>query len=81
MIAPRIEDARLDPLSSAKVTDSNLPSKAFQNDADLVFRGVLPAGPSPDLPDENLGLLSQGLCSLGLTSVALGHFWPLSRCG
>ena len=78
MIAPRIEDARLDPLSSAKVTDSNLPSEAFYNDAGLVFRGVLTAGFSPDLPDESLGLLSQGFCSLGLINVALRHFWPLS---
>ena len=30
----------------------------FQNDSDLVFRGVLPAGPGPYLPDESLGLLS-----------------------
>ena len=28
-----------------------------ENDADLVFRGVLPAGLGPDLPDESLGLL------------------------
>ena len=33
---------------------------------DLVFRGVLPAGFGPDLPDESLGLLRQGLCTLGL---------------
>ncbi len=30
----------------------------FQNDSDLVFRGVLPVGPGRYLPDESLGLLS-----------------------
>jgi hypothetical protein len=53
----------------------------FQDDTDLVFGGVLPAGLGPDLPDESLGLLGRGLCYLGLTGVALGHFWLLSRCG
>ena len=59
---PGIEDARLDPFPPAEVTDSHLPSEPFQNDADLVFRGVLPVGLGPDLPDESLGLLGRGLC-------------------
>ena len=81
MIAPRIEDARLDSLSSAEVTNRDLPSETLQNDADLVFRGVLPAGFGPDLPDESLGLLGRDICYVGLTGVLLGHFRLLSRRG
>jgi len=69
MIAPRIEDARLDSLSSAEVTNRDLPSETLQNDADLVFRGVLPAGFGPDLPDESLGLLGRDICYVGLTAI------------
>ena len=57
LLGPGIEDARLDPLPPTEVTDRDLPSETLQNDADLVFRGVLPAGLGPDLPDESLGLL------------------------
>ena len=46
----------------------------FQNDSGPVFRGVLPAGPGPYLPDESPGLLSRGICGLGLTGVVLGYF-------
>ena len=56
-LGPGIEYARLDPLPSTEVADSDLPSETLENDADLVFRGVLPAGLGPDLPDESLGLL------------------------
>ena len=76
-----IEDTRLDPLSPAKVTDGHLPSEAFQDDADLVFRGVHPAGLGPDLPDESLGLLGRDLCYVGLIGVVLRHFRLLSRWG
>ena len=38
-LGPGIEDARLDPLPPAEVTNRDLPSEPFQNDADLVFRG------------------------------------------
>jgi hypothetical protein len=60
---PGIEDAWLGPLPPAKATDAHLPTGPFQtglfqNDSDLVFRGVFPAGPGPYLPDESLGLLS-----------------------
>jgi len=47
-LGPGIEYAWLDPLLT----------ELFQIDADLVFRGVLPAGPGPYLPDESPGLLS-----------------------
>ena len=57
LFGPGIEYARLDPLPPAEVTNRDLPSETLQNDADLVFRGVLPAGPDQDLPDESLGLL------------------------
>ena len=57
LFGPGIEDARLDPLPPTEVTNRDLPSETLENDADLVFRGVLPAGPGPDLPDESLGLL------------------------
>ena len=50
-------------------------------DPDLVFRGVLPVGLGPDLPDESLGLLGRDLCYLGLTGVVLGHFRLFSRYG
>ena len=33
-------------------------AEPFQNDLDLVFWGVLPAGSGPYLPDESPGLLS-----------------------
>ena len=45
LFGPGIEDARFDPLPPTEVTNRDLPSETFQNDADLVFRGVLPAGP------------------------------------
>ena len=80
-LGPDIEDARLDPLPPAEVTDGHLPAEAFQDDTDLIFWGVLPAGLGPDLPDEGLGLLGLGLCCLGLTGVVLGHFWLLSWWG
>jgi len=57
-LGPGIEDAWLDPLPPAKATDAHLPTGPFQNDSGLVFRGVLPVGPGPYLPDESLGLLS-----------------------
>ena len=79
LFGPGIEDARFDPLPPTEVTNRDLPSETFQNDADLVFRGVLPAGPSPDLPDESLGLLGRDLCYVGLTGVVLRHFRLLSR--
>jgi len=81
LFGPGIEDTRLDPFPPAEVTDSHLPSEPFQNDADLVFRGVLPVGLGPDLPDESLGLLGRDICYVGLTGVVLGHFRLLSRCG
>jgi hypothetical protein len=56
-LGPGIEDAWLDPLPTAKVTDGDLPSEPFQNDSNLVFWGVLPPGLGPNLPDESLGLL------------------------
>ena len=56
-LGPGIEDAWLDPLSPAEVADGHLPAEPFQDDADLIFRGVLLAGLGPDLPDESLGLL------------------------
>ena len=71
-LGPGIEDARFDPFPSAEVTDGHLPAEPFQDDTDLVFGGVLPAGLGPDLPDEGLGLLGLGLGCLGLTGVALG---------
>ena len=80
-LGPGIEDARFDPLPPTEVTDGDLPTEPFQDYADLVFRGVLPAGPGPDLPDESLGLLGRGLCYLGLSVDILGHFRLLSRCG
>ena len=46
-LGPGIEDAWLDPLSSAEVTNGHFPTEPFQDDADLVFRGVLPAGRGP----------------------------------
>ena len=48
----------LDPLPPAKATDAHLPTGPYQNDSDLAFRGVLPVGPGPYLPDESPGLLS-----------------------
>ena len=44
---PDIEDAWLDPLSPAEVTDGHLPAEPFQDDPDLIFRGVLPTGRGP----------------------------------
>ena len=76
-----MEDAWLDTLPPAKATNAHLPPEPFQNDSDLVLGGALAAGLGPYLQDESPGLLSQGLCGLGLTGVALGHFWFLSRCG
>ena len=73
-----IENAWLDPLSSAEVTNGHFPAEPFQDDADLVFRGVLPTGRGSDLPDESLGLLSLGLCGLALIDVVLRHFWLFS---
>ena len=49
-LGPGLEYAWLDPLSPAEVNDSNLPAKPFQDDADLIFRGVLPTGRGSDLP-------------------------------
>ena len=57
-LGPGIEDAWLGPLPPAKVTGAHLPTGPFLNDSDLAFRGVLPVGPGPYLPDESLGLLS-----------------------
>ena len=70
-LGPGIEDARLDPLPPAEVTNSDLPTEPFQDDADLVFRGVLPAGLGPYLPDESPGLLSRGICGLDLVGLVL----------
>ena len=75
---PGIEYALLGPLSSAEATNGHLPTGPFQNDAGLVFRGLLPAAFGPDLPGESPGLWSQGPCSLGLDGAARGHF--RSRC-
>ena len=77
-LGPGIEDAWLDPLSPAEVTNGHFSSEPFQDDADLVFRGVLPTGRGSDLPDESLGLLSRGVCGLALIDVVLRHFWLLS---
>jgi len=38
-LGPGIEDARLDPLSSAEVTNGHFPAEPFQDDADLVLPG------------------------------------------
>ena len=81
LFGPGIEDARLDPFPPTEVTNRDLPSETLQNDADLVFRGVLSEGPSPNLPDENPGLLGRDLCYVGLTGVVLGPFRLLSKCG
>jgi len=78
LLGPGIEDAWLDPLSPAEVADGHLPAEPFQDDADLIFRGVLPTGRGSDLPDEGLGLLSRGICGLALINVVLRHFWLLS---
>ena len=59
---PGIEYAWLDSLSSAEVTNGHFSSEPFQDDANLVFRGVLPTGRGSDLPDESLGILSRGFC-------------------
>ena len=75
---PGLEYARLGPLSSAEVTNGHFPTGPFQDDADLIFRGVLPTGRGSDLPDESLGLLSRGLCGLALIPVVLRHLWLLS---
>jgi hypothetical protein len=80
-LAPGIEDARLDHLSSAEVTNRHFPAEPFQDDAALVFRGILPTGRGSELPDESSGLLRRGLCGLALINVVLRHFWLLSRCG
>jgi len=77
-LGPGIEDAGLDSLSSAEVTNGHFSSEPFQDYADLVFRGVLPTGRGSDLPDESPGLLSRGLCGLALIDVVLRHFWLLS---
>ena len=77
-LGPGIEYARLDPLSPAEVADGHLPAEPFQDDADLIFRGVLPAGRGSDLPGESLGPLSRGFCGLDLVNVVLRHFWLLS---
>jgi hypothetical protein len=71
-LGPGIEDTRLDPLPSAEVTDRDLPSEPFQDYADLVFRGVLPAGLGPDLPDEKSWSLGSGSLLLGLDRCGLG---------
>ena len=60
------ENAWLDPLSSAEVTNGHFSSEPFQDYADLV------------LPDESPGLLTRGLCGLALIDVVLRHFWLLS---
>jgi len=78
LLGPGIEYAWLDPLSPAEVTNGHFPAESFQDDADLIFRGVLPTGRGSDLPDESLGLLSRGLCGLALVYVVLRHFWLLS---
>jgi len=54
-LGPGIEDAWLDPLSPAEVTNGHFPAEPFQDDGGLVFRGVLPTGRGSDLPDESLG--------------------------
>ena len=77
-LGPGLEYAWLDSLSPAKVADGHLPAEPFQDDADLIFRGVLPTGRGSDLPDEGLGLLSRGICGLALINVVLRHFWLLS---
>ena len=59
---------------------AHFPAEPFQDDADLIFRGVLPTGRGSDLPDESPGLLSLGLCGLALIDVVLRHFWLLYRC-
>jgi len=73
-LGPGIEDAWLDSLSPAEVTNGHFPAEPFQDDANLVFRGVLPTGGGSDLPHESLGLLSRGLCGLALIDVVLRHF-------
>jgi len=73
-LGPGIEDAWLDSLSPAEVTNGRFPAEPFQDDANLVFRGVLPTGGGSDLPDESPGLLSRGLCGLALIDVVLRHF-------
>ena len=78
LLAPGIEYAWLDALSSAEVTNRHFPAEPFQDYAYLVLRGVLPTGRGPDLPDESPGLLSRGLCGLALINVVLRHFWLLS---
>jgi len=78
LLGTGIENAWLDSLSSAEVTNGHFSSEPFQDVADLVFRGVLPTGRGSDLPDESLGLLSLGLCGLALIDVVLRHFWLLS---
>jgi len=73
-----IENAWLDPLSSAEVTNGHFSSEPFQDDADLVFRDVLTTDRGSALPDESPGLLSRGLCGLALIDVVLRHLWLLS---
>jgi len=81
LLGPGIEDARLDPISPAEVTDGHLPAEPFLDDAGLIFRGVLPTGRGSDLLDERPGFPSRRLCGLASIYVVLRHFRLLSRCG
>jgi hypothetical protein len=73
LLGPGIEGSRSDTFSSAEIADGYLPVEAFQDNADLLFGSVLPAGCGSDLSDEGPGLLGMGFSALGLLYLALGH--------
>jgi hypothetical protein len=72
LFGPGVEGSWSDALPPTEVTDGYLPPESLQDDADLLFWGVLLAGCCSNLSHEGPGLLSASLSSLGLVYVALG---------
>ena len=69
---PGIVGAGLDPLPSAQIINGSLPSEPLQDDADLLFRGVLSPCRCTDLSQEAPCLLC-ALLSLSGLILYLGH--------
>ena len=71
-LGPGVVGVGFDSFPSAQVINGSLPSEPLQDDADLLFRGVLTAGRCTDLTHEASCLLASLLSLTGLI-LYLGH--------
>jgi hypothetical protein len=77
LLAPGVVEIRADALASAELGDCVVALQTGQNDPDLLFRGVLPAGLPADLAD--LRLRARRVVVLGHGSLlGIGVEYPRS---